>query len=77
MCLSGATYLPAHFVIVSNGTVLCGHDNRKDSECQMEQCIVGMTDLKIVIVSNGTVLCGHDRLKDSDSVKWNTMHCSI
>jgi hypothetical protein len=73
MCLSGATYLPAHFV------VLCGHDNRKDSECQMEQCIVGMTDLKIVIVSNGTVLCGHDRLKDSDSVKWNSAlkHYSI
>jgi hypothetical protein len=36
----------------------------------MEQCFVGMTDLKIVIVSNGTVLCGHDRRKDSDSVKW-------
>ena len=37
-------------VIVSNGTVLCGHDRLKDSECQMEQCFVGMTDLKIVIL---------------------------
>jgi hypothetical protein len=46
--------------------VLCGHDRLKDSECQMEQCFVGMTDVKIVIVSNGTVLCGHDRLKNSE-----------
>jgi hypothetical protein len=38
-------------VIVSNETVLCGHDRHKDSECQMEQCFVGMTDIKIVSVT--------------------------
>ena len=61
-CFVGMTDIK--IVIVSNGTVHCGHDRRKDSDCQMEQCFVGMTDVKIVIVSNGTVLCGHDRLKE-------------